>query len=79
MKTKIENQNIRCNYVGIVITVLVFHCKNCNYAFQKTIPGLITRLNGKWILSQKGCLDTEYKPFSCKRCGSEDIHLFKSI
>lgn len=79
MSNNVDKQKLGCNYVGIVITVLVFSCKNCNYAFHTTIPGLLKRVDGRLIISQKGCLDTEYKPYSCKRCGSKDFELFKCL
>ena len=79
MSNDADNQKLSCDYVGIVITVLVFSCKNCNYAFHTTIPGLISISDGKLIVSKKGCPDRHYKPFSCIMCGSKDTHLFNCL
>ena len=74
-----DKQILSSNYIGIVITVLVFSCKNCNFSFHTTVPGLIRRSSGKLIVAKKGRPDIHYQPFSCIKCGSKDIHLFKCL
>jgi len=74
-----EKQKTANPYVGIVITCLVFTCKDCNFSFYTTVPGLVRQFLGRLILSKRGCNDTFYQPSPCPSCGSGNAELFKCL
>jgi hypothetical protein len=81
MKTKIDNQNsekeqknILDSSIGLTITNLYLHCKNCNHTFYRTVIGIIRRKSGRLVVSSKERPDRPFKIGKCLKCGSKEIY-----
>ena len=74
METKADNQNMLDNSIGHIITVLFFECKNCHHIFSRLVPGIVRRVLGKLVVSEREKHDKQFKVGKCEICSSKDIY-----
>ena len=73
MKTKVDNQNVLDSSIGLILTNLYFTCKDCNHTFHRLIIGIVRRVSGKLVVSERDKTDRPFKVGKCEKCGSKDI------
>lgn len=74
MKTKVDNKNILDSSIGLILTNLYFTCNSCNYTFHRLVIGIVRRVSGKLVVSERDRPDKPFKAGQCTKCGSKNIY-----
>lgn len=74
MKTKVDNQNMLDSSIGLILTNLYFTCNSCNKRFHRVVIGIVRRVSGKLVISDRDRPDKPFKVGKCTNCGSKEIY-----
>jgi len=74
MKKKDANQKLLDSSIGLILTNLYFTCNSCGYSFHRLIVGIVRRVDGEVVVSDRDKPDKPFKVGKCTNCGSKEIY-----
>ena len=74
MKDKFYKQRIIDSTIGLILTNLFFTCNDCGHTFHRLVIGIVRRVSGKLVVSDRDRPDRTFKVGKCTKCGSKNIH-----